>query len=383
MAVATIGPLSGRALGIIDLHTHPSLKMMLFNARLWGKHVKPSGFFEWTLRTDLDSLIAGGVKAVTCTAYVLERGWAADVWPIRYAAKFFPPLRRMFTLPEDQLGFMFLDRAEAAIEETRKRRGDVIELARSYTDFHRIMDAGKVAVLHALEGAHHLNGDLANLDRYFERGVYAIVVPHMYPNHAGQCVNAIPRDQILRKVGCFKEPFDINAGITDWGRQLVDRMFELGVVVDVTHGTIPFRNEVFEMARKHPKQRPVIFSHAGLRRFCDELANVGDDEIRAIAETGGVVGLLSCNDLLKAPKQKDGLDVVMASVEHLVNTGGEDVVAFGSDFDGFTTVPRDWRSPRDYNGVRDALLKKYTTAQVEKFLSGNADRVLRTGWGKA
>lgn len=72
----------------------------------------------------------------------------------------------------------------------------------------------------------------------------------------------------------------------------------------------------------------------------------------------------------------------MRSVEHLIKHGGEECVAFGSDFDGFTDPPKDWASPRDYNNVRSWLLEKYSEEQVAKFLFGNADRVLREGWGK-
>jgi microsomal dipeptidase-like Zn-dependent dipeptidase len=58
------------------------------------------------------------------------------------------------------------------------------------------------------------------------------------------------------------------------------------------------------------------------------------------------------------------------------------VVAFGSDFDGFTGPPKDWKSPRDYAFIRELLLKHYSEEQAQKFLNGNADRVLKMGWGK-
>lgn len=369
-------------LGVIDLHTHPSLKFMLFNRKFWAKHITPSGTFPLTLRTDFDALFEGGVKAILCTAYVLEQDWVQDVWPLKIVRKLSKRFRHIVDNPPDVMALEFLDSIERQVQETRDRRGDVVEMAGSYTEMRRIISEGKLAVLHAMEGAHHLNGNLDNLEVFFNRGVCQLIIPHMYPNAAGQCVNAIPTNQPLRKVGCFKEPFDVNAGITDWGRELVNRMFEMGMLVDITHGTLPFRKEVLEMARAHPKKRPVIVSHSGLYKFCPTALNPNDEEIRMIADTGGVIGLLAMTHWLVKPEKRNCLDVVLASVEHLINMGGEDVVAFGSDFDGFTGVPADWRSPRDYNRLREALLKKYSDTQVEKFLNGNADRVLREGWGK-
>lgn len=374
------GPLSGRPLGVIDLHTHPSLKMMLFNRKFWGKHIKPAGFFPLTLRMDIDSLIEGNVKAFLCTAYVLERDWATDVWPLKLYKRLNRRLRRILDNPPDQMANEYLDIMERQVEETCKRRGIVIEVAKSYDHMQRIMAEGKIAVLHALEGAHHLNGKIENLDHFHRRGVCQLIVPHMYPNEAGHCVNAIPTNQFLRKVGCFKEPFDVNAGITEWGRELVNRMFDLGMLVDVTHGTLPFRRDVLEMAKAHPKKRPVIVSHAGLYKFCPASINPNDEEIKMIADTGGVIGIIAMSHWLVKPERHECLDIVLASVDHLINIGGEEVVAFGSDFDGFTGVPKEWRSPSDYNCVREALLQKYSETQVEKFLGGNADRVLRMGW---
>ena len=83
---------------------------------------------------------------------------------------------------------------------------------------------------------------------------------------------------------------------------------------------------------------------------------------------------------LSRPMRKDGLNAIIESIDHMVRCGGEEVVAFGSDFDGFTGPPPDFKSPRDYAVLRDRLLKKYTERQVEKFLNGNALRVLREGW---
>ncbi|HOQ89602.1 MAG TPA: membrane dipeptidase, partial [Candidatus Hydrogenedentes bacterium] len=118
----------------------------------------------------------------------------------------------------------------------------------------------------------------------------------------------------------------------------------------------------------------------GLHALCAHPMNPTDDEIRTIADTGGVIGLIAMSYYLSKPIRKDGLNVILESIDHLIRCGGEDVVAFGSDFDGFTGPPPDFKSPRDYAVLRERLLKKYSEDQVEKFFSRNVLRVLREGW---
>jgi membrane dipeptidase len=245
----------------------------------------------------------------------------------------------------------------------------------------QIIADGKIAIVQSLEGAHHLNGKLENLDDFFHRGVAHMILPHFYTNEACGSVDPIPTDLILRKIGCFTYKRDLFSGLSPWGCQLVDRMWDLGMITDMTHATPRCRADILDRAHAHPKKRPVIMSHVGLHHFMPHPMNPTDDEIRRIADTGGVIGLIFMRFWLSHPEQPEAADILLKSVQHLINTGGEDCVAFGSDYDGFTPVPRDFKSPRDYNRLRSLLLRKFTETQVQKFLKNNALRVLKTGWG--
>ncbi|NLF56253.1 MAG: hypothetical protein GX580_01285 [Candidatus Hydrogenedens sp.] len=113
--------------------------------------------------------------------------------------------------------------------------------------------------------------------------------------------------------------------------------------------------------------------------------NRGDplpEDIRGIAETGGVVGVMMVYQPHLAGRPDAGVETMIGAMDFLMQHGGENVVAMGSDLDGFTTVPKDLRSPRGYTALREAMLRRYTEAQVEKFLGGNAERVLMEGWGR-
>jgi membrane dipeptidase len=123
-------------------------------------------------------------------------------------------------------------------------------------------------------------------------------------------------------------------------------------------------------------------SHVGVHEFAPYAMNPTKEDIRAIADTGGVVGIIAMTYWLSKPEVHQGAEIILKTIDHLIQHGGEDVVAFGSDFDGFTGPPKDWKSPRDYAFIRELLLKHYSEEQAQKFLNGNADRVLKMGWGK-
>lgn len=376
-------PMADARFGVVDLHTHATLKPYLFGAKFWRAHGAPAGFFPLKMCVDLDALMDGGVKTFVCATYVVERQMFTDVWPLGLLASVSPTAAHLATAPMDALTREYLDFAEKMIEEARQRRGDIIEVAHSRADMRRINAAGKICMLHAVEGAHHLNGDIGMVDELFKRGVCCMVVPHLYPNKAGGCADIMGMDMRTRFApGCFNAKFQDAAGLSDWGHQLVEKLLDVGIIIDPTHGTREYRKRVIEIARNHPKRRPVIMSHvcapAASRAGHDPLP----EDVREIADTGGVVGLMMFFRPELAGRDNAGVESALDAVDFLVQHGGEDVVAMGSDLDGFTTVPKDLRSPRGYRTLREAMLRKYTGDQVEKFLHGNAERVLREGWGK-
>ena len=374
-------------LGIVDLHTHPSMMPYMFGTKFWKAHHPPTWYCPWAMRADLDALLAGGVKTFLCTTFVLERAMFDDIWPLRALAAVYPHARHIAKTPIQELLWEYLDFAENMVEETRRLRGDVIEIARTFADMQRITDAGKLCMLHAVEGAHHLCGDIGMVDKLYERGVCQMIVPHLYPNEACGCVDMLTKDirgRLPFSLGCFSEKYQDASGLTDWGRELVEKLLDVGILVDPTHGTRECRRQVLEIARNNAKKRPVIMSHASVPSLSPAGVGPLPEEIREIADTGGVVGLMMYTHREKGGGggSGSGIDYILNGVDHLIQHGGEDVVAIGSDFDGTPDTPADLKSPRDYKGLRQAMLAKHTETQVAKFLSGNAERVLKNGWGR-
>ena len=382
MTESNHGPLSGVPLGVIDMHMHPTLKTFMLGKNFLKRHRPPGFMFPLTLRTDLDALIAGGVKAFFSVIYMVEQDFLEDVWPLRYVRHVLPRVNHIFREAPDKLAFECIKHQEAIFEQANAARGPVIETAHSYSELLRIMAEGKIAVLLSIEGAHHLNGNLDNIEKFFNHGVCHMIVPHLYPNEACENVDAFPDLKALRKLGCFHKTVNLESGLTPFGCDVVDRMLDIGMVVDMCHGTPQCRAEILERARNHPKKRPIVMSHVGVHELMPHPMNPTPKDIHDIAETGGVIGIIAMSHWLKHPEQRDGLEVMLESVECLIKYGGDDVVAFGSDFDGFTGPPRDFKSPRDYETLRQLLLVRYGEDRAAKFLGSNVERVLRMGWGR-
>jgi membrane dipeptidase len=161
-------------------------------------------------------------------------------------------------------------------------------------------------------------------------------------------------------------------GLTAFGKEAVIHMQELGMLVDVSHLSDQGFWDVADCTSK-----PFIASHSNCREVCGLLRNLDDDMIRTLANRGGIAGLNFCPDLTIKNATHCNADDLAKHVCHLLQVGGEDCIALGTDFDGIGgTVEVD--SPTKMPLLFHALKKQgLTERQLDKFAWGNAMRVLK------
>lgn len=213
---------------------------------------------------------------------------------------------------------------------------------------------GKVGALLGIEGGHALEGSLKTLDHFARRGVRYLGLCHFSSNEL--CFPAYGRGR------------DDNAGLTPFGRDVVKRCEELGVIVDLAHINRKGFLEACAMAK-----RPPIVSHTGVIGAFQHWRNIDDDQLRAIADKGGVVGVIFCPKFLGG----DGLEPVVRHLQHIINVCGEDAPALGSDWDGFIVPTNDLCDAAHLPLLTDALLQaKMPEEIIAKILRTNAMRVL-------
>ena len=183
---------------------------------------------------------------------------------------------------------------------------DLFVQVETVDDIPRARREGKLAVAFDLEGMNALNGDIGMVDLYYRLGVRQMLFAYNRNNLAGG--------------GCH----DKDVGLTDFGREIIREMNRVGMVVDCSHCSYRTSMEAIEASRS-----PVIFSHANARKLCDHERNIWDDQIKACAATGGVIGVTGVGIFL-GPKGPT-VEHLMEHIDHMADLVGPEHVGFGMD----------------------------------------------------
>jgi microsomal dipeptidase-like Zn-dependent dipeptidase len=169
-----------------------------------------------------------------------------------------------------------------------------------------------IGALYLIEGAHPLEGDIANLDRLFGQGLRIVGLTHFFDNELGGSLHGTS-----------------GAGLSEFGRAAVDRADALGLIIDLAHASPAMVEDV--LTQSH---RPAIVSHGGLQGACPSARNLDDDLMLRIAAAGGLVGI-GYWDAAVCDITPPG---VVASIRYAIDLLGVEHVALGSDYDGATAV---------------------------------------------
>lgn len=365
---------------VFDLHAHPSMKTYLFKKKIHKSH-KPGGAFNpFSMRVDLPSLRAGGVNGLLSAIYLPEKGLLEDCFPLKMMYTFAPRrLKRLLSGNPFDETVMLIEHFEKVVSSAPAVSGVKLEIAKSRAELDKVIANGDIALVHSIEGGHSLNSDPGNVQRLFDRGVASITLAHFYENGVAPPVDAVPSH--MKKMGCFRKPKNLSLGLTNTGRQVVDEMMRLGMLIDLTHCTPKAREDVFTQVGT---SKPVVMTHCGSFPLRPDPMNPTDAEAKKIAAGGGLIGVIFMTHWLTADhKPWDILRYVVVTIRRLVGVVGEDAVGFGSDFDGLTDPPDDLVDP---SGIpllaRELEAAGLSTGTVEKVLGGNAMRVLKAGWGR-
>ncbi len=301
-----------------------------------------------------DGGLAGGMFAVfPCSPF---RG-AHDPFAVEYAS----PVDQPAALAD---ALAMVDRLMAIEGES----DGALRMVRDGASLDACLNDGSLAAVLHLEGAEPIGEGLEELETLHRAGLRSLGLAWSRPN---AFANGTPFD--------FPGSPDQGPGLSDAGRALVRACNELGVVVDVSHLNERGFWEVAELS-----DAPLVASHSNAHALCPSPRNLTDDQLRAIGESGGVVGINFCVAFVREDGADDAdtpLSSIAAHAAHAAEVAGPEAVALGSDFDG-ATMPHELDGAAKLPALFDALRAfGFDEPELERIALGNWRRVLREAWG--
>lgn len=310
--------------------------------------------------------------------------------------------------------YAYANREMDSLDAVVARNPDKIVKVANYKELLKAVKQHKIAAMFGVEGGHMIEDDLNKLDAIYKRGARYLTLTHnIAPSWAS---SAAEETDPLNPPGgvTLKDPLK-RKGLNDFGKKVVQRMNQLGMLIDVSHaGEQTFWDVI------HLTTKPIIASHSSVYNLTPHRRNLKDDQIKAIAKNGGVIqvnfnpGFIDSsfdrkeaiflknhaaeNDsLIKSGKQdyyvmdylyqkyaaeannfRPALSMVIDHIDYIVQLVGVDYVGLGSDFDGINVTPQQLDDVTSYPLITKALVEKgYSKKDITKILGGNFLRVLK------
>lgn len=214
---------------------------------------------------------------------------------------------------------IYINNCIKALKSEVEENKDITAMANNYEDIERNDSEGKMSAVITIEDGRSVDGSFKKLKNYYEMGIRLITLTWNFENCFGYPNS---EDQAI-----------MNAGLKDFGKEAVEYMNELGMIVDVSHLSDGGFYDVAKISKK-----PFVASHSNARVLSPHRRNLTDDMIKILAQKGGVTGINFSPTFLNVdPKIRDSrIELMVKHMNYIRNKGGDDILALGTDFDGIT-----------------------------------------------
>jgi membrane dipeptidase len=246
------------------------------------------------------------------------------------------------------------------------RAGGKFRVCRTAAEVGQALDEGAFASVFMFEGADPISYSLKELRVFYEAGL--------------RCLAPVWSRSNIFAHGVRFGDSQVEDGLTEAGRGLVRECNRLGIPLDVSHiNPAGFRDMIEE------SKKPIVTTHSSVKALSPHVRNLDDEQIRAIADKGGTIGINFSNAFLRPDMQREATDtdieVIVAHFDYIVNLVGDEHVSFGTDFDG-TSIPECVKDAAGLPVVLRALQSRgYSEDRLERICNGNWLRVMREAWG--
>lgn len=248
-----------------------------------------------------------------------------------------------------------LDKYNQEIKKLHENGIDVLQV-RTAEDAGNVLKH-KAATLLAIEEGGAIDGSLEALRCLYELGVRAMTLTWSNRNDIADGINEEAT----------------GSGLTLFGKQVVAEMNRLGMLVDVSHISTAGFWSVIETSTK-----PIIATHSNAKSLCSHPRNLNDEQIKALAQNGGLAGITFAGQFLEEDWRNACIESVYKHIDYMLNLiGNDDHIGFGSDFDGISHPPYNIHGVQDYKPLIDYLSKYYSDETINKITHQNVINLLQ------
>jgi membrane dipeptidase len=320
---------------VIDLHLDTFIWARSFGYDLTRRHGRaPLG--GWFLgHADFPRVREAGLAAAT---------WVITTNPLREAGERFATLLQNLK----------------TLEELVKGQAEDLELVRTLSEYRAARTRGHHGVFVGIQGGNALDGTDDAVERLPPLSILRVTLVHLSSS----------------RIGVTSSPLRVgpDLGLSDFGRSLVQRLNASRILVDLAHIS---PGGFWDAVRVHDPSLPVVVTHTGVSGVHRHWRNLDDSQLRAVADSGGFVGIMFHSEFLGDRLWSGRAESVVDHLAHVVRVAGEDCPALGSDFDGAIVPPRDLASVLELPRLVELMLKRgFRPELVQKILGRNFLRVL-------
>ena len=278
---------------------------------------------------------------------------------------------------EDKLNYSPYDYCNLMIDRYYKEinnNKEYIKPALNYKDIEDNIENNIMTSLLTIEEGGVLEGKLENLDYFYNKGVRMMTLTWNFVNEIGypnidyeKITDRTVTTPIIQTI-----PNIVN-GLTDFGKLVVKRMNELGMIIDCSHVSDKTFYDVIELTSK-----PIVCSHSCSRSICNHVRNMTDDMLLKLKDNGGVVGINYCHDFVKSDESFATIKDIVKHINYIRDLIGIDYIGFGSDFDGIENENIELKDASLMPLVLDELKNEgYNKEDIDKVSYKNVLRVFK------
>ncbi|NCB41237.1 MAG: membrane dipeptidase [Clostridia bacterium] len=243
-----------------------------------------------------------------------------------------------------------------------EKNSDLILQALCVEDILRNERQNKLSAILTIEDAVPLDGKIERVDEFFDDGVRMMSLTWnyenslAYPNHTSSCLH--------------------EKGLKPFGFEVVERMNELGMIVDVSHLSEGGFDDVSQVA-----QKPFVASHSCARALGSHQRNLTDRQLKVLGEQGGMVGINFCAEFLEDGSTFSSIKNIVKHLVYIKDKAGIDALGWGSDFDGIEGNVLEYKNYAGFPMILNELSKHFSEAEIDKINSKNFLRVFKDNIG--